>query len=101
MLEFDELTVMWASPRSRTGRPPVVPVEAAPTPAVEEEEEDAAARKRDVVEIYPSRGRRVEEVHVAGSCRNIVKRKSLRTGGEGLHQIVEAWKLSGIDTWPW
>jgi hypothetical protein len=53
------------------------------------------------VEIYPSRGDRVEDVQVARGCRAIVKRKSLHAGGEGLHQIVEAWKLSRTDTWPW
>ena len=35
-------------------------------------------------------------------CSRIVKRKSLHAGGgEGLHHVTTAWRMSQTDTWPW
>lgn len=34
-------------------------------------------------------------------CSSIVRRKSLHATGEGLHNILDTWRLSQTDTWPW
>ena len=127
IIEFDSLTVMWAnegekkaavaatsvttvspsssSSSSSSSKPEcqrcqqtarmVMPTTPAPVPIA------TSMQTSIMAEPTPTLASSTTVVPCSAGCRSLVKRKSLHAGGEGLYQVVQSWRVSRNETWPW